>query len=50
MIYLINQFPSRPAPLLLGGDQTVAILCTSGTTGLPKAVCISNSACLFDFG
>ncbi|KAH8296979.1 hypothetical protein KR044_002610, partial [Drosophila immigrans] len=25
------------------GDQTVAILCSSGTTGLPKAVCISNS-------
>ncbi|XP_017864006.1 PREDICTED: 4-coumarate--CoA ligase 3 [Drosophila arizonae] len=39
-----------PEPLMLGGDQTVAILCTSGTTGLPKAVCISNSACLFDFG
>uniref|UniRef100_A0A6P4E2E9 4-coumarate--CoA ligase 1 n=1 Tax=Drosophila rhopaloa TaxID=1041015 RepID=A0A6P4E2E9_DRORH len=39
-----------PETLLLGGDHTVAILCTSGTTGLPKAVCISNSACLFDFG
>ncbi|XP_062132979.1 uncharacterized protein LOC133843440 [Drosophila sulfurigaster albostrigata] len=26
------------------GDQTVAILCSSGTTGLPKAVCISNSS------
>ncbi|XP_034660961.1 4-coumarate--CoA ligase-like 7 [Drosophila subobscura] len=39
-----------PEPLLLGGDQTVAILCTSGTTGLPKAVTITNAACLFDFG
>ncbi|EDW83370.2 uncharacterized protein Dwil_GK22355 [Drosophila willistoni] len=39
-----------PESLLLGGDQTVAILSTSGTSGLPKAVCISNSACLFDFG
>ncbi|SPP83720.1 4-coumarate--CoA ligase-like 7 [Drosophila guanche] len=39
-----------PEPLPLGGDQTVAILCTSGTTGLPKAVTITNAACLFDFG
>ncbi|KAM8714049.1 hypothetical protein ACLKA7_014242 [Drosophila subpalustris] len=33
----------QPEPLKTGGDQTVAILCSSGTTGLPKAVCISNS-------
>ncbi|KAI8124430.1 hypothetical protein FF38_05057 [Lucilia cuprina] len=39
-----------PETLKLGGDQTVAILCTSGTTGTPKNVCISNSSCLFDFG
>ncbi|KAH8370821.1 hypothetical protein KR093_005113, partial [Drosophila rubida] len=32
----------KPEPLKLGGDQTVAILCSSGTTGLPKAVCMSN--------
>ncbi|KAH8401030.1 hypothetical protein KR009_002567 [Drosophila setifemur] len=31
-----------PEPLVEGGDQTVVILCSSGTTGLPKAVCISN--------
>ncbi|ALC47344.1 CG11453 [Drosophila busckii] len=39
-----------PEGLTLGGDQTVAILSTSGTTGMPKAVTISNAACLFDFG
>ncbi|XP_037944667.1 4-coumarate--CoA ligase 1-like [Teleopsis dalmanni] len=39
-----------PEILKLGGDQTVAILSTSGTTGPPKAVCISNTACLFDYG
>ncbi|EDW01000.1 GH21195 [Drosophila grimshawi] len=33
----------QPESLINGGDQTVAILCSSGTTGLPKAVCISNS-------
>ncbi|XP_017033130.1 uncharacterized protein [Drosophila kikkawai] len=33
----------QPEPLKEGGDQTVVILCSSGTTGLPKAVCISNS-------
>ncbi|KAH8237083.1 hypothetical protein KR038_003873 [Drosophila bunnanda] len=32
----------QPEPLKEGGGQTVAILCSSGTTGLPKAVCISN--------
>ncbi|XP_017856875.1 PREDICTED: 4-coumarate--CoA ligase 1-like [Drosophila arizonae] len=35
----------RPEPLKTGGDQTVVILCSSGTTGMPKAVCISN--CVF---
>nr|XP_041633080.1 4-coumarate--CoA ligase 1-like isoform X2 [Drosophila kikkawai] len=35
--------PFRPEPLREGGDQTVAMLCSSGTTALPKAVCISNS-------
>ncbi|KAM8714048.1 hypothetical protein ACLKA7_014241 [Drosophila subpalustris] len=33
----------QPEPLKTGGDQTVAILCSSGTTGLPKAVCMSNN-------
>ncbi|XP_061389934.1 uncharacterized protein LOC133325128 [Musca vetustissima] len=39
-----------PETLKQGGDQTVAIVCTAGTTGMPKNVCISNSACLFDYG
>ncbi|XP_034476353.1 4-coumarate--CoA ligase 1-like [Drosophila innubila] len=38
----------QPEPLKTGGDQTVAILCSSGTTGLPKAVCISNSILVLD--
>ncbi|BFG04155.1 luciferin 4-monooxygenase-like [Drosophila madeirensis] len=33
----------QPEPLIEGGDQTMLILCSSGTTGLPKAVCISNN-------
>ncbi|KAH8299912.1 hypothetical protein KR044_007387, partial [Drosophila immigrans] len=33
----------QPEVLKNGGDQTVAILCSSGTTGMPKAVCLSNS-------
>ncbi|KAH8318431.1 hypothetical protein KR074_009865, partial [Drosophila pseudoananassae] len=37
----------QPEPLR-DGDQTVAILCSSGTTGLPKAVCISNSILIQD--
>ncbi|XP_060654533.1 uncharacterized protein LOC132790114 [Drosophila nasuta] len=37
-----------PEPLKLGGDQTVAILCSSGTTGLPKAVCMSNHILIQD--
>ncbi|XP_030387883.1 4-coumarate--CoA ligase 1-like [Scaptodrosophila lebanonensis] len=32
-----------PEPLKSGAEQTMAILCSSGTTGLPKAVCMSNS-------
>ncbi|KAH8285660.1 hypothetical protein KR054_011963, partial [Drosophila jambulina] len=36
----------QPEPLRDGPDQTVAILCSSGTTGLPKAVCISNKSLL----
>ncbi|ALC41601.1 CG4830, partial [Drosophila busckii] len=38
----------QPEVLKNGGDQTVAILCSSGTTGLPKAVCISNSILIQD--
>ncbi|KAH8347945.1 hypothetical protein KR084_002454, partial [Drosophila pseudotakahashii] len=38
----------QPEVLKEGGDQTVAILCSSGTTGLPKAVCISNSILIQD--
>ncbi|KAI8045976.1 luciferin 4-monooxygenase-like [Drosophila gunungcola] len=33
----------RPAKLEQGNDQTLAILCSSGTTGTPKAVTITNS-------
>uniref|UniRef100_A0A1I8MD21 AMP-binding enzyme n=1 Tax=Musca domestica TaxID=7370 RepID=A0A1I8MD21_MUSDO len=36
-----------PAKLSKGVEQTVAILCSSGTTGKPKAVCISSSLFLF---
>ncbi|KAM8716161.1 hypothetical protein ACLKA7_003102 [Drosophila subpalustris] len=38
----------EPEPLKDGSDQTVAIICSSGTTGLPKAVCISNSVLIQD--
>ncbi|KAH8317315.1 hypothetical protein KR074_008840, partial [Drosophila pseudoananassae] len=38
----------QPEPLREGGDQTVAILCSSGSTGLPKAVCFSNRCLLKD--
>ncbi|XP_017084737.2 luciferin 4-monooxygenase-like [Drosophila eugracilis] len=33
----------QPAHLEQGNDQTMAILCSSGTTGTPKAVTITNS-------
>ncbi|XP_017060756.1 luciferin 4-monooxygenase-like [Drosophila ficusphila] len=33
----------QPARLEQGNDQTLAILCSSGTTGIPKAVTITNS-------
>lgn len=33
----------QPAELEHGNDQNLAILCSSGTTGIPKAVTISNS-------
>ncbi|EDW74649.1 uncharacterized protein Dwil_GK15796 [Drosophila willistoni] len=32
----------QPQFLTLGESQTMAILCSSGTTGLPKAVCMAN--------
>ncbi|EDW13209.2 4-coumarate--CoA ligase 1 [Drosophila mojavensis] len=38
----------RPEPLKCGGDQTAVILCSSGTTGMPKAVCISNNVFMQD--
>ncbi|KAH8285038.1 hypothetical protein KR054_004253, partial [Drosophila jambulina] len=37
----------QPEPLVEGGDQTVALLCSSGTTGLPKVVCIPNRRLLY---
>ncbi|KAH8273179.1 hypothetical protein KR018_011458, partial [Drosophila ironensis] len=33
----------QPSILEQGNDQTLAILCSSGTTGIPKAVTITNS-------
>ncbi|XP_016946542.1 uncharacterized protein LOC108022200 [Drosophila biarmipes] len=38
----------QPEPLKEGAGQTVVILCSSGTTGLPKAVCISNGSLIND--
>uniref|UniRef100_A0A0A1X140 4-coumarate--CoA ligase 1 n=1 Tax=Zeugodacus cucurbitae TaxID=28588 RepID=A0A0A1X140_ZEUCU len=37
-----NEELYKPEPLVSGGEQTVAILCSSGTTGVPKCVCIPN--------
>ncbi|BFF90045.1 luciferin 4-monooxygenase-like [Drosophila madeirensis] len=38
----------QPSHLEQGPDQTLAILCSSGTTGLPKAVTVTNSQnCIF---
>ncbi|XP_043065707.1 luciferin 4-monooxygenase-like [Drosophila bipectinata] len=49
---LLNPTPTelfyQPEPLKEGGGQTVAILCSSGTTGLPKAVCLSNRCLVKD--
>ncbi|KAH8358881.1 hypothetical protein KR093_003006, partial [Drosophila rubida] len=39
----------KPARLEQGINQTLAILCSSGTTGTPKAVTISNSQKTFNF-
>ncbi|KAM8712310.1 hypothetical protein ACLKA7_012778 [Drosophila subpalustris] len=32
----------RPTRLVRGADQTMGIICTSGTTGIPKAVTLTN--------
>ncbi|XP_020801168.1 probable 4-coumarate--CoA ligase 3 [Drosophila serrata] len=37
----------QPEPLVEGGNQTAALLCSSGTTGLPKVVCISHRMLMF---
>ncbi|XP_039954628.1 4-coumarate--CoA ligase-like 7 [Bactrocera tryoni] len=37
-----NENLYKPEPFVLGGAQTVAILCSSGTTGVPKCVCVSK--------
>ncbi|XP_017068772.1 4-coumarate--CoA ligase 1-like [Drosophila eugracilis] len=39
----------QPELLKEGGEQTMAILCSSGTTGLPKAVCISNQTLFLEY-
>ncbi|XP_017039128.1 4-coumarate--CoA ligase 1-like [Drosophila ficusphila] len=44
-----TEFLFRPEPLKEGGEQTAAILCSSGTTGMPKAVCIANRSLLLAF-
>ncbi|XP_023160554.2 4-coumarate--CoA ligase 1-like [Drosophila hydei] len=36
----------EPTKLVHGADQTMAIVCSSGTSGLPKAVTITNSQLL----
>ncbi|XP_060655036.1 uncharacterized protein LOC132790508 [Drosophila nasuta] len=33
----------NPTKLVIGENQTMGIICTSGTTGLPKAVTLSNA-------
>ncbi|KAH8374573.1 hypothetical protein KR200_001548 [Drosophila serrata] len=47
---LQNPLPEdyEPAQFLRGVDRTMAILCSSGTTGTPKAVTLSNSRKLFE--
>ncbi|XP_011193328.2 uncharacterized protein LOC105219101 [Zeugodacus cucurbitae] len=49
---LLDRVPNeefyQPEPLILGGEQTVAILCSSGTTGMPKSVCMPNYLLKFD--
>ncbi|KAH8253389.1 hypothetical protein KR032_005256 [Drosophila birchii] len=39
----------QPEPLKEGSQQTAVIMCSSGTTGLPKAVCISNRSLQHDY-
>ncbi|ALC39607.1 CG18586 [Drosophila busckii] len=39
----------EPVRLEQGNDQTLAILCSSGTTGLPKAVTIPNSSQYYNY-
>ncbi|KAH8406551.1 hypothetical protein KR215_007095, partial [Drosophila sulfurigaster] len=39
----------KPARLEQGINQTLAILCSSGTTGTPKAVTINNSHKIFNY-
>lgn len=39
---LISQKPFTPDALRRDSHQTAAIVCSSGTTGLPKAICLSH--------
>ncbi|XP_046804647.1 luciferin 4-monooxygenase-like isoform X2 [Lucilia cuprina] len=37
-------------PLKYGSKQTMVIMVSSGTSGMPKGVCVPNSTCITDFG
>ncbi|KAM8713445.1 hypothetical protein ACLKA7_013715 [Drosophila subpalustris] len=39
----------QPEPLAVGGDQTAVILCSSGTSGTPKAVTLSHRLTFITF-
>ncbi|TMW43203.1 hypothetical protein DOY81_011717, partial [Sarcophaga bullata] len=44
---LSNEDSFLPTKLVEGPSQTIAILCSSGTTGKPKAVCLSTRSFTF---
>ncbi|KNC22021.1 hypothetical protein FF38_14204 [Lucilia cuprina] len=44
------QRASGAKPLKYGSKQTMVIMVSSGTSGMPKGVCVPNSTCITDFG